>query len=337
MRLLLNELAMSSGASPSVSTAASLRDLADRLPGERGRLASTGALVLHVVEGREGEGAPGTFLFRRVLQEVRTLGHARDRTHLLRLLGAVEERARPRLLSERLTEYACALESSRRLEEARAALSLARTLAPDDAGAALHAGRVARLAGDPVEALALYGIARDLASDGPLARLAAVGEAAVAAEPRGALSRIAREAIRAGDAEAAAVALEERGRLRRKAGDLEGAARDLFATALRFPEGADRARVAHALADVALAAGDPEVARQAMLAALETGDRPQREHARSRLHALARDAGDRVGMRRWRSFERAALVSLTSPTLGTRPPLRLNPRMERWRAAARSA
>ncbi|HEX5727071.1 MAG TPA: hypothetical protein VFX98_16460, partial [Longimicrobiaceae bacterium] len=62
------------------------------------------------------------------------------------------------------------------------------------------------------------------------------------------------------------------------------------------------------------------------------GDAPQQDHARSRLHTLARDLGDQVGMRRWRSFSRPALVSLSAyrpaPAARTRAP-----RLARWRRA----
>jgi hypothetical protein len=90
--------------------------------------------------------------------------------------------------------------------------------------------------------------------------------------------------------------------------------------------------VAHALAGVLLAMGDAPAAREAMLAALAWGDAPQKDHARTRLHTLARDAGDQVGMRRWRSFQRPSLVSMSA----YRPAAdgaTVAPRLARWREA----
>jgi tetratricopeptide (TPR) repeat protein len=229
-----------------------------------------------------------------------------------------------------LADYAYHLERNR-LPEADAALALARDLAPQDAEIALHVGRVARKLGDAERAHAAYRAARDLdGATGEIARLAAIGEAAVSPDPDVALGRAIRWAIRAGDPEAAAVGLEERARVRRATGDRRGAARDLCRAALRFADGVDRARVAHALADVTLADSDPAAAREALLAAAAWGDPPQREHARARLHTLSRDLGDQVGMRRWRSSERPALVSLSlrprAQGAGT-----LAPRLAHWR------
>jgi hypothetical protein len=60
-----------------------------------------------------------------------------------------------------------------------------------------------------------------------------------------------------------------------------------------------------------VAMGDVRTAREALLLAVLCGDAPQRDHARSRLHTLSRDQGDEVGMRRWRTFGRPSLVSLS--------------------------
>jgi hypothetical protein len=82
--------------------------------------------------------------------------------------------------------------------------------------------------------------------------------------------------------------------------------------------------------------GDAPAAREAMLAALAWGDAPQKDHARSRLHTLARDTGDQVGTRRWRSFQRPSLVSLSAyrPAADART---LAPRLTRWREALTTA
>jgi hypothetical protein len=68
------------------------------------------------------------------------------------------------------------------------------------------------------------------------------------------------------------------------------------------------------------------------MAAAVWGDSPQREHARARLHTLCRDLGDQVGMRRWRSWERPTLVSL-SLRPRTQTASSLAPRLSRWREA----
>ena len=54
------------------------------------------------------------------------------------------------------------------------------------------------------------------------------------------------------------------------------------------------------------------------------------------LHTLARDTGDQVGMRRWRSFQRPSLVSLSAyRASGTAETLA--PRLVRWREAVGGA
>jgi len=317
-----------------LAAAGAFQQISDTSPGERGRRAAAGALVLRAVE-QAAERAEGlAFVLARARMETDALPSGAERAILRRLLAHLDGGdAEPGRLLDSLVSYACELEKTRRLPEADAALSLARTLAPADAEAALHAGRVARKLGERERALELYRAARDLdGAEGAIARLAAIGEAVVSAHPEAGLARVIRRALRDGDAEAAAVGLEERARLRRSAGNRRGAARDLCLAAVRFTDPVDRARVAHELADVAVAAGDPLAAREALLVALEWGDAPQRDHARARLHTLARDLGDQVGARRWRSSRRPALASLS---LYRGAPARDSaaPRLARWRAA----
>jgi hypothetical protein len=288
--------------------------------GERRRRADVGALVLHVVEccsdeaGCSGE-AGYRFLAARACREVATLPRGAERSILRRLLLLAEQPMAERsgdALATLLAAYAGELESTQRLREAAAALALARTISAGCAEIALHAARLARRLRDPDRALVLYAEARRLdASGGVIARLARIGEAVVSADPERALGRAMREAVRAGHGEAAAVALEERARVRRAAGRRRGAIRDLCVAALRFADPVDRGRVAHELADIAMTTGDIATAREALLLALACGAGPQRAHARSRLHTMARSAGDMVGMRRWRSTAGPpALVSL---------------------------
>jgi len=315
------------------STAAdSFRQISERERGERSRRAAAGALVLAAVE-RVLAGMRDDFGVRRARRELEGLQRSAERSVLLRLLMLVDDEAAEARLVRPLVAYACELERTRRLPEADAALSLALRLQGCGAAATLHAARLARKLGDRERALALYAAARDLdGGSGAIARLAEVGEAVVSPDPARALSRAARRALRAGDAEAAAVGLEERAAARRAAGDRTGAARDLCIAAARHQDAEDRARVAHELAGVTLALGDTAAAREALLAALAWGQPPQQDHARMRLHTLARDLGDQVGMRRWRSFKRAPLVSLSTYRSAT-PVRSLAPRLARWREA----
>jgi hypothetical protein len=316
------------------STAAStFRRISETEPGERAQRAAAGALVLACVE-RARAGGVDEFSHRRARAEAERLAKSPERSILLRLLMRVEaDTPVDARVAKSLVSYACELERTHRLAEADAAVSLA--LAFDGSGSttALHAARLARKLGHRERALALYCAARDLdGGGGAIARLAAVGEAAVSPDAVRALGRAIRHALAAGDAEAAAVGLEERAAARRLSGDRRGAARDLLLAGARFTDAVDRARVAHALAGVTLAAGDADGAREALRLALAFGEAPQRDHARTRLHTLSRDLGDQVGMRRWRSFKRPPLVSMSAcrPMPGARS---LAPHLLRWREA----
>lgn len=309
-----------------------LRHISETERGERARRAAAGALVLRVVE-LSVRGAPDEFTLRRATAEVERLEKSAEKSILLRALRVMEEGAAAGQLSAALVSYACELEKTRRLAEADASISLALALDEGSGATALHAARLARKMGDRQRALVLYCAARDLdGGDGQIARLAQVGEAVVSDDGVRMLGRVIRRALRAGDAEAAAVGLEERAALRRAAGDRRGAARDLCLAAARFIDPVDRARAAHELAGAALALGDAGAAREALLVALAWGDAPQKDHARTRLHTLSRDLGDQVGMRRWRSFQRPSLVSLSAyrPAPAGRS---LAPRLLRWREA----
>ena len=315
----------------STSAALTFRQISETERGERSRRAAAGALVLAAVE-RARAGEPDEFGLRRARREAEALERSPEKSILLRVLIVLEEGAAPDArLAKPLVQYACELERTRRLPEADAAVSLALAVDGGNASTALHAARLARKLGERERALALYCAARDLDGGcGAVARLAQVGEAVVSPDAERGLSRAVRRALRAGDAEAAAVGLEERAAVRRAAGDRAGAVRDLCLAALRYIDPVDRARVSHELAGVSLAMGDAPAAREALLAALSWGDAPQKDHARTRLHTLSRDVGDQVGMRRWRSFKRPSLVSLSAyrpdPTGKTAAP-----RLFRWR------
>jgi tetratricopeptide (TPR) repeat protein len=308
-----------------------LQPIAEGIPSERARRAEAGALVLRAVEQAVGRAEGAEFVLDRAAREVEALSGGVEKALLGRIVVRVREPRGDCPLPQALVKYAYELEKQRRFPEADAVLSLARVLAPADALIALHAGRVARRSARPERALRLYRIARTLdRSGGAIARLAAVGEAVVSASPEAELGRAIRAAVAAGDAEAAAVGLEERARVRRTGGNRGGAARDLAAAALRYTEAVDRARVAHALADLTLAQGSAGATREVLLTALQLGDGSQRDHARSRLHTLCRDTGDQVGMRRWRSAKRPALTSLSlRPRLDVQSAV--PPRLAQWR------
>ena len=313
--------------------ASTFRQISETERGERARRAAAGALVLACVE-RAQAGEPDEFSLRRARHEVQGLEKSPEASILGRLLLLMEtgDLAQARL-AKALVGYACELERTRRLPEANAAVALALSFDGTGSSTALHAARLARKLGERDRALALYCAARELdGGSGSIARLAEVGEAVVSADPVRALGRVIRRALRAGDAEAAAVGLEERANARRAAGDRAGAARDLVIAATRYTDAVDRARVAHELAGVALVQGDADAAREALQVALAWGDAPQQDHARTRLHTLSRDVGDQVGMRRWRSFKRAPLVSMSA----YRPRSTgdsAGPRLQRWREA----
>jgi hypothetical protein len=321
---------MIQAAQTAVAAKDTLRHISETERGERARRAAAGALLLRAAE-LAVSGEPDEFTLRRAAAEVAGLEKSAEKTILLRAVRVLEEGAAPARLSAAMVSYACELEKTRRLLEADAAVTLALALDEGSGATALHAARLARKMGDRQRALALYCAARDLdGGNGVIARLAQVGEAVVSDDAERLLGRVIRRALRAGDAESAAVGLEERAALRRASGDRRGAARDLCLAAARYTDPVDRARAAHELAGAVLALGDTAAAREALLVALAWGDAPQKDHARTRLHTLSRDVGDQVGMRRWRSFQRPSLVSLSAyrPAPGPRS---LAPRLLRWR------
>jgi hypothetical protein len=337
LRIFLNQWATMTSTQAAATAAVTLREISEIERGERARRAGAGALVLHAVE-RAGAGDPDAFALRRARGELAGLASCAEKSILSRLLLGAEEGAEAACLGQTLASYACELERTRRLPEADAAAMLA--VALDGAGSetALHAARLARKMGDRSRAHVLYCAARDLdLSGGAIARLAAVGEALVSDAPERNLTRVIRCALRAGDAEAAAVGLEERAGVRRLAGDRAGALRDLCLAAARYSDAVDRSRVAHELAGVALGGGDADAAREALLAADAWGDAPQRDHARTRLHTLSRDLGDQLGMRRWRASRPPSLVSLSAYRPARGRGRSLAPRLRRWRESLAAA
>ena len=281
-------------------------------PGGSAARRETGALVLRAVrlalEGKTG----AAFLWRRAWDEVGRLDTGDERRRLAKLLHVVAEPTSVEWpsMAALLAAHAAACEGRRWLEEAAEALRLAVWVDPTSPDAALRAARVERLRGRREEAARLYARVRELDDgSGEWARLAMIGDALLQDDPEQALSRAMRVAVRAGDSEAAAVALEERAEARLASGNEAGAVRDLCVSALRYGRGPDRARVSHRLADLLASRGDRAGVREALLAALATGDEAQRAYATNRLHDQARLDGDDLGVRRWRQTA-APLVSL---------------------------
>ena len=272
------------------------------------------SLLRHVVSalGAGGEGAGRDFLARRVAAELHGRLPDGDRAalnHLHCLLA--EDAVDVHGLADTLLLLAGAAEKNGRLDTAATALRDARGLVDGRPELALHEARIARKNGDRERALTLYRSLRTRPdAPAPLARMAEVGEAMLADDPRRALGRVVRDAVRAGEAEAAAVGLEERARIRRRSGDRAGALRDYLVACARFDEPVDRARLLHEAADMLSLAGDALAARELLLVAARTGRPEQRRHAASRLYALARSLGDDLGRRRWRAAGSGTLVSL---------------------------
>src|SRR5688572_10088472 len=129
---------ISSGALRTAATA--LQQISDANAGERGRRAGVLALVLQTIErAREGAGEE-RFLRRRAELEVQELPGGSERALLSRLLSEVD-RLSDAEVGELLVSYASGLESARRLAEADAVISLARSVEPERAELALRAAR----------------------------------------------------------------------------------------------------------------------------------------------------------------------------------------------------
>lgn len=287
--------------------------------------APTTALVLKALR-RERSRSEQTrsFLARRARHEVAGLPSGPERTFLRRALEAhlPRESGHPGA-SGALLGWAGFLESRRRLTEAADVLSLARRLEPDDPELLLHQARVARKGDRPERAARLYRSLRDREGVPPhLARMAGIGAALLGADPEARLSRAIRRALRAGDREAAAVGLEERARLRRRHGDPAGALRDYGAALLRFRDPVDRGRVGHELADLCLAEGSVQAAREVLLEVERFAHPAQAARAASRLFTISLALGDEVGCRRWRDSRASGFVSLAPSPAAVDPSAR---------------
>ncbi|MFP3947514.1 MAG: tetratricopeptide repeat protein [Longimicrobiales bacterium] len=287
-------------------------------------LSPTGGLVLRLV--RSPDGSDREFLFRRVARELGTLQDP-EREAFLQVVEALEASSG---LEDALLLWAGFLERRRRLSGAARVLDAAMEVAADDAELILHAARISRKGGDLDRARSLYRRVRRF--EGPDARLtlmAEVGLALLSSDSERGLGRVLRRAVRKGDFEVAAVALEERAAARRRRGDRKGALRDYAAACLRYGDPADRGRVIHAAADVLVAAGDPLAARQVLLEIEGLGVAGQWSRARSRLREISRALGDELGIRRWKADAHRQLVSL-APSKKVARERSLLPEVSRW-------
>lgn len=284
----------------------------------RERELETGRLVERAVRARLG-GEPGApFLVARARADAERMEASGARQALLRAVEAISQPVPDRkALSCALAAWGGVLERHHHWRAAVAAFETALAARPRDPELMLHAARAHRKAGDRDAALALYGkVLRR--GGGRLARFSRLGEALLGRAPEDGLARVLGEAEAARDQEVAAVALEERARLRRDAGRIRDAVADYTRAALRYEDRRDRLRIAHTLTDALLACGDVAAAREALGAALELSTREERPQALQRLRALARSAGDELGMRRYPASGPTPLVSLM-PSRAARP------------------
>lgn len=290
---------------PSGTPSPDRRSVGD-LPGSQG----IGGLVLELARRRiEADGFPA----RRLRAAVASLPDPLE----ARLAGQVvrsfagESRDLPLGLSA-LVSWAGHLESRGRLHDAQQIVDVAVELSPLDPELALHAARIARKAGDHRRARRLYeDVERLDDGSGRFARLGRVGHAMISPEAERELGRVLRNALRAGETEAAALAQEARALERVARGDRVGALRDLLVAAVRFNDPADAGRIGHRVADLLVAARLPGVARRVLEVTAQVALPEQGRWARARLYDLARLSGDQVGLRRWRDDRQAGLVSLS--------------------------
>jgi tetratricopeptide (TPR) repeat protein len=222
-----------------------------------------------------------------------------------------------------------AFEQARDHAAARALFELATELRPECAATTLHAGRAARRAGDREGALAHYTRAQALDEGGRVARLARIGEAMLSRAGERRLSEEIRDAVRAGDREAAGVGLEARAIVRCETARCREAIRDLCVCALRYPDREDQARAAERVAELLIQSNDLEAAREALLLVHEIGTPAQRVHARAQLHALSAKMGDVLGTKRWRG---AGISGATVDPLG--PPTDIERAQSRLESSA---
>lgn len=275
-----------------------------------------GALVLQLARRRVD---PASFPARRTRAAVTSLPDPVEARLARRVVDCFTgvERNLPRGLTA-LVSWAGYLETRGKLEAADRILKVAVELSPLDPELSLHAARIARKAGNHHRAQGLYDDVERLDDGtGRFALLGRVGHAMIHPDAPGELARVLREALRAGETEAAAVAQEARGLERAARGDRAGGLRDLLIAAVRFGDPADVGRIGHRVADLLVSSGLPTVARRVLDETARVALPEQARWARARLYDLARLSGDEVGCRRWKDDRQAGLVSLSPARGGT--------------------
>lgn len=259
----------------------------------------TGRLVLRAAGSCLKDGSGTAFLRRRARAAVGSLEPGRVERALRRAVAALGPPPDREELSASLVSFGGALERRGEFQGAVMPFETALVARPDSAPLMLHAARAHRKAGHRDRALSLYRGVRT-GRDDRLARFAEIGEALLADAPDDELGAVLRASESAGDAEAAAVALEERARLRRGSGRLADAVDDLIRAGLRYHDRGDRLRVARTLGDLLMEAGSLEAAREALWTAAELAGPAEMADVAGRLRTIAREEGDEVGRRRWR-------------------------------------
>lgn len=300
----------------------------------RRRELEAGRLVVRAARRAVEQDGAGGFLARRAAASVAELASGAARQSLGRAASELLEARRSPELARALVCWGGVLEAHA-LHEAAAEAYEAALRVDAVAETALHAARARRRAGDADAARSLYDRVRGLCrGDVRLCRYAHLGEALLAPDAERALSVRLREFVRAGDAEAAAVAQEERARLRRARGAHDAALRDYGAAALRYGSSADRVRLANAMADLLLSRGAVDAAREALSVAMELAEDGQRAYVVDRLRTVARLQGDQLTLRRWRDEPTARLAVLV-PAAPARAraalPARRRAVLRRWR------
>jgi tetratricopeptide (TPR) repeat protein len=278
-------------------------------PGELGADAAAEAMVLGAI-------APGAdpcgFACRRAWHEAERVQEPGRRRHLLKVLRTCTDPGQDgETRTGCLLEWAGYHEGRCRFDEAAAILDRAVEERPSEMESILGRARVARKGGDVERARSLYRRVRELAEgDEVLGELAAVGEAMVAPDPEGALTRALNRLRSLPVPEATAVAYEARAQVRRRQGRVGAALRDYLAAAVRFIDSMDRGRLGQEMADLLIGAGDPLAAREVLLQTLRYAHPRQAAGVKTRLRVLARSMGDDVGVRRWADAPMPDLVTL---------------------------
>jgi tetratricopeptide (TPR) repeat protein len=302
-------------------------DAPNRRASVREREVEVGALVVRAAGVRDA------FLVRRAGEAVAALEASPVRRALTRATEGLNESDEERVATG-LLSYGAVLERYGVHDEAARVYGAVMTSRPGDARVTLHTARAARKAGRRDEAAALYRCAAEQAGGNVrMALLVRIGEALVSDDTCSGLDAVIRDARRARDGDALAIAREERARLHVAARRNPAALRDLAAAAGRYTDRVDRVRVLQRMAELLSSRGDLMAAREVLLAALEQAGGAQRAHTVQRLRTVARAMGDQLELWRSRGQGASSLTTLTPvPARRVAPADSLVPRLRRWRS-----